>query len=89
MKQVHARLENGGTLVMPNTVRKYQDSMRELWEVMKDGFTDTPEYWIVKNWVHRFAMTSVYKGDLRASIMATVSILSHLLSDGRNKPACC
>jgi hypothetical protein len=41
----------------------YKDPMRELWEVLKDGFTDTPEYWIVKNWVQRFAMTSVYKGD--------------------------
>jgi len=52
--QVRARLENDGTLVVPNAARRYQDPMRELWEVLKDGFTDTPEYWIVKNWVHRW-----------------------------------
>jgi hypothetical protein len=62
LAEVERRLDTDRLVIAP-AARKYTDQLRVLWAWMTEQDSDLREYWMARNWIHRFALTSVYADD--------------------------
>jgi hypothetical protein len=63
LSELERRLENEDRLVIAPSARKYADQLRVLGHWLTEEDKRLPEYWMARQWIHRFALTTVYAND--------------------------